>query len=99
MIEKINLSLPVKSLTGSAVNGTGDTGEQNFSAVFKNALQEVNKLQFEADAASQKLVTGKVDDIAPVVIAAEKASIALQLTVQVRNKIIDAYNEVMRMQV
>lgn len=99
-MEKINLLSPVKAWTGNSVAGTAEnTGGQNFAAVFKNALQEVNKLQLEADAASQKLATGKVDDIAPVVIAAEKASIALQLTVQVRNKIIDAYNEVMRMQV
>lgn len=100
MIDKINLLSSVKSLAGNSANGTeGSIGGQNFASIFKNALQEVNKLQLEADAASHKLATGKVDDIAPVVIAAEKASIALQLTVQVRNKIVDAYNEVMRMQV
>ena len=48
---------------------------------------------------SAKLATGKIEDISQVTIAAEKASIALQLTMQVRNKVMDAYQEVMRMQV
>lgn len=100
MIDKINVLLPTKSLGDKSVSSTGNsTGGQEFAAFFQKALGEVNKLQFEADEASKKLATGKVEDIAPVVIAAEKASIALQLTVQVRNKVIDAYSEIMRMQV
>ncbi len=47
----------------------------------------------------QNLATGKTDNVADVMIAAEKADIALKVMVQVRNKIIDAYQEVMKMQV
>ena len=45
------------------------------------------------------LAAGKVNDVAEVVIAGQKAQIALNLTVQIRNKAIDAYQELMRMQV
>lgn len=100
MIDKINLLMPTRSIEEKSVAAIGKSADgQDFASFFQNALGEVNKLQFEADAASKKLATGAVQDIAPVVIAAEKASIALQFTVQVRNKVIDAYNEVMRMQV
>jgi len=46
-----------------------------------------------------KLAAGQVEDISEVVIAGEKASIAVQLTMQVRNKMVEAYQEIMRMQV
>lgn len=100
MIDKINLLMPTKSIGEKAGGMIGDgAAGQEFASFFQNALREVNQLQFEAGEASKKLATGKVEDIAPVIIAAEKASVALQLTVQVRNRVIDAYNEIMRMQV
>ena len=46
-----------------------------------------------------KLAAGQVEDISEVVIAGEKAAIAVQLTMQVRNKMVEAYQEIMRMQV
>ncbi len=99
MIDKINLLMPTRSIDEKSVASIGSANGQDFASFFQSALGEVNKLQIDAGTASKQLATGAVQDIAPVVIAAEKASIALQLTVQVRNKIIDAYNEVMRMQV
>ena len=45
-----------------------------------------------------KLATGEIEDISQVTIAAEKAAINLQLAIQVRNKALDAYQEIMRMQ-
>ena len=59
----------------------------------------VNEAQKNSDKAIQALATGKTDNVAEVMIATEKADIALKLMVQVRNKIIDAYQEVMKMQV
>lgn len=99
MIDKINLLMPVSTDIVGEKSTVKNADGQGFAEVFQNALHEVNKLQVDADIAAQKMASGQVEDIAPVVIAAEKASIALQLTVQVRNKVIDAYNEVMRMQV
>ncbi|MDD2422189.1 MAG: flagellar hook-basal body complex protein FliE [Heliobacteriaceae bacterium] len=70
----------------------------DFGTCLKDALQNVNNLSREADRQTMSLVSGQTEDIHQVMIAAEKASIAVQMTVQVRNKIMDAYNELMRMQ-
>lgn len=72
---------------------------KSFADTFHDAVHEVNKLQKQADKGMQDLSTGKTDNIPEVMMAAEKADIALKLMVQVRNKIIDAYHEVMKMQV
>ena len=74
-------------------------GQKSFADTLKEAVSNVNELQKESDVKMQQLATGKTDDIAGVMITAEKADIALRAMVQVRNKIIDAYHEIMKMQV
>lgn len=71
----------------------------SFGETLKEAIHKVNDLQQTADVKMQQLATGETTDIADVKIAAEKADIALRLMTSVRNKMIDAYNEVMKMQV
>lgn len=73
--------------------------EKSFGEFLTDALNNVNDLQNEARQASMNLAAGKIQDISEVTIAAEKATVALQLTMQVRNKVVEAYQEVMRMQV
>ncbi len=70
-----------------------------FSDMLSSALQEVNNLQSRADDMSAKLVLGQDVDVHDAVVATEEASLAFQYTMQVRNKLIEAYQEVMRMQV
>ncbi|MBX6351130.1 MAG: flagellar hook-basal body complex protein FliE [Clostridia bacterium] len=70
-----------------------------FLAELQKALWQVNAFQLEAQAAGQALASGSVDDVAKAMIAAQKASLALELTVEVRNRAIEAYQEVMRMQI
>ena len=72
---------------------------QTFSATLKNAINSVDNLQKEADVMVQKLATGETKNIPEVLVSVEKAEIALKLMMQVRNKVIDAYQEVMKMQV
>ncbi|MBP2653124.1 MAG: Flagellar hook-basal body complex protein fliE [Firmicutes bacterium] len=88
---------PLRTIESEASPHAG--ANKNFGEVLAEALSDVNKLQQEAKQASNNLATGKIQDISEVVIATEKATIALQLTMQVRNKIVDAYQEIMRMQV
>jgi flagellar hook-basal body complex protein FliE len=76
-----------------------EEGKKNFGEFLTEALGEVNSLQQDAAKASFNLAAGKLQDISQVPIAAEKATIAMQLTMQVRNKVVDAYQEIMRMQV
>ncbi len=72
---------------------------ESFAATLKNAVNTVDSLQKAADVKMQELATGKSQNIHETMIAAEKADIALKLMVQVRNKIIEAYQEIMKMQV
>ena len=72
---------------------------KSFSDTLTDAIGKVNELQKASDKAAQNLATGRTDNIADVMIASEKADIALKVMVQVRNKIIDAYQEIMKMQV
>ena len=73
--------------------------DKNFSSFFKDALSEVNELQIISDEYKDLLVTGDVDNLHDVTIAAEKANISLQLTLGIRNKVVEAYKEIMRMQI
>lgn len=85
--------------SGGALASTGVAAERSFGQYLSDALESVNALQHNADQAAKDLATGKLEDISQVVIAAEKASVALQLTIQVRNKVLESYQEMMRMQV
>ena len=75
------------------------SGPATFGDLFQEALQKVNRQQLEAEASLQGLVTGDVEDLHRVMIATEKARLSLQLTVQMTNKVIEAYREITRMQV
>ncbi len=67
-----------------------------FDNTLSEALKEVNDMQLNADKAIENLVTGKSKNIHQTMIALGKAELAFKLTMQVRNKVIEAYQEVMR---
>lgn len=76
-----------------------EPGAKSFADTLKDAVGNVNAMQLESDKKIQDLTVGKTDDIAGVMITAEKADISLKLMTSVRNKIIEAYQEIMKMQV
>ncbi len=76
-----------------------EEGGPTFPEMLKSALLEVNRLQADAGEKIQDLVTGRTDNLHEVMIAVEEAGLAFQLTMQVRNKILQAYDEILRMQV
>ncbi|MCM3003777.1 flagellar hook-basal body complex protein FliE [Priestia koreensis] len=76
-----------------------NSGSESFGTLLKEAIDSVNQSQVAADQATQKLVNGEDIDLHEVMITSQKASITLQTAVEVRNKMIEAYQEVMRMQV
>jgi len=71
---------------------------ESFGDLLSRSLDDVNRLKIEADEAVENLVAGKQKDIHGTMIALEKADVAFQLLMQVRNKIISAYETIMRMQ-
>lgn len=70
-----------------------------FSDMLKSSIETVNRQQIAADDAVKNLATGRDKDIHHTMIEMEKASVSLQMVMQVRNKMIDAYQEIMRMSV
>ena len=75
------------------------TSKADFFSYLQEALQEVDTLQKQASASTDRLILGDQDNLHNTIIAYEKANLALQLTIEVRNRIIEAYQEIMRMQV
>lgn len=69
-----------------------------FSKILGNLINQVNDLQNKADEAIQKLVSGEAESIHQVMIAVEKADLTFRLMMEIRNKLIQAYQEIMRMQ-
>ena len=91
---------PVKMSAESHLGETIPEPEvKSFGQYLVDTLKETNTLQQKSDAMNAALAAGEVDDISQVVIAGQKAEIALQLTMQVRNRALSAYQELMRMQV
>ena len=77
----------------SAGEATADFGQ-----MLQDAIKQVNDNQVDSEQMTNKLVTGQVQDVHEVMLAAQKASLSLNLTVEVRNKVIESYQEIMRMQ-
>lgn len=73
--------------------------QQSFSNTLKHAISSVNEQQITSDKMTNKLITGQDVDLHEVMISAQKASITLNATMEVRNKVIEAYQEIMRMTV
>lgn len=94
----------LKEIGNSNVQGAPSPAQakeagKSFADTLKDAVADVNQAQQIADVKMQEIATGKNHNIPEVMIAAEKADISLKLMVQVRNKIIEAYQEIMKMQV
>jgi flagellar hook-basal body complex protein FliE len=73
--------------------------QNSFATVLKESLNKVNEAQIQSDKLTEKLAAGENVDLHQVMISSQKASITLQATLEIRNKAIEAYQEMMRMQV
>lgn len=84
--------------TGGA-DGAAKAGGTDFSSALKSAVEGVNDLQAKAGAASAAFERGDTTDIAAVMLAKQQASIGFEATLQVRNKLLSAYKDIMSMPV
>lgn len=96
---KVNFPIQQLNVDSGINKGESKSERVSFSEFLNNAIQDVNKLQLESEQLNEAFAMGKNDNIHQVMIAAEKADIALQFTVQIRNKILEAYQEIIRMSV
>jgi flagellar hook-basal body complex protein FliE len=67
--------------------------------MLNNALKELNDTQVKADNLTRDLLTGELQDLHQVTVAMQEARLTMQLAVEVRNKVIEAYQEITRMQI
>jgi flagellar hook-basal body complex protein FliE len=81
------------------LNPTKESTKTGFGDHLNKALGEVNELQQRADQAIQQLVGEGKGDIQDTMVALEKADVSFRLMMQIRNKVLEAYQEIMRMQV
>jgi flagellar hook-basal body complex protein FliE len=72
---------------------------ENFGDLLQSSLERVGRLQNDADRAVEDLTLGRQTDIHSTLIAVEKAGIALELALQIRNKLLNAYETLMRQQI
>ncbi len=70
-----------------------------FKDTFNNYVSEVNDLQVKAGESIENFATGKVENVHEVMIAMSKAEVSFKFMMETRNKLVDAYKEIMRMQV
>lgn len=100
-IQSIFTSMPVENgmKMESPLKSSTSEAQQNFGDYLKTAINEVNADQVQSDVLTQKLALGQDVELHDVMIAAQKASISLNATMEVRNKVVEAYQEIIRMPV
>ena len=97
------MTAPISNITpivapqiGPAAGAAGQPGE--FQGVLSSAIDSLNSLQNSASDSVQNFLTGKNEELHTTILATQKAELAFELGLQVRNKVVDAYQEIMKMQ-
>ena len=95
----ITIQNPLQPLVGTASRGKPEppSNSVSFGNMLMDSINQVNRLQVEADSSINDLAAGKQSDIHRTMIAMEKASISFELLMQIRNKVISAYDKIMNM--
>lgn len=89
----------VTATTGvTAAQPTSGTGGAAFGNTLAGAVDDLQQLQGTSDKLAIQAVTGNLDDIHDATLASTRAQVTLELVAGVRNKAVDAFNEIMRMQ-
>jgi flagellar hook-basal body complex protein FliE len=93
------ISTPTIAPVGAPSKGADATGASGFGDALSQALSGVNDLQVRAEDAASALARGEHVDMTHALVTIEKANITFQFAMQVRNKLLEAYQEIMRMPV
>lgn len=100
MINSVSLTSPMQVNDTINTNGvTSNDVQQKFANTLKDAIAKVNDQQIQSDEATNKLINGENIELHEVMIASQKASITLNTTIEIRNKVVEAYQEIMRLSV
>jgi len=97
-IDNINFLLPNKLNSGESKQAS-ESKNVSFGDILKKSIEQVNDAQLQADAAIKAAASGENTDIHDTMIAIQKADVSLKLMMEVRNKLLEAYQDIMRTQV
>jgi flagellar hook-basal body complex protein FliE len=99
MVDKIS-GLSPELVPKQSIKGTSkpESGEGDFLSTLNGFMADVNNLQKQAGESINQLASGDVSNIHDVMVAVEKAAVSFELMMEIRNKVIEAYQEVMRTQ-
>ncbi len=86
----------VSDITRTSNTNKTTNGGSDFSQIFKDLINNVNEADRTSKEDIYKIASGNADDLHSITINSEKAELATLMLVQVRNKVLDAYNEIMR---
>lgn len=95
----LGLSVSRESGGFNAPNSVSDTKGSTFMDALQNSMDEVNQNQLQADQSIKDLIAGRTKNIHETMLQLQKADLSLKTMMQVRNKILEAYKEIMKMQV
>ena len=98
MIGPIDPNLRVPEIPRPKAHDTASEGA-SFGDILKDAISTTNQLQKQSDIEIQKLMAGESEDLHSTLIAVQQADLSFQMMMQVRNKLVQAYQEITRMQV
>jgi flagellar hook-basal body complex protein FliE len=88
-----------KDLSTNKIKGQKEQGKVDFSEVLKSALDDVSNVEKTAEEQIKQAITGDDANVHKTLIAVEKADLSFKLMMEIRNKLMDAYNEIMRIRV
>ena len=95
--------IPIGPLQNNKIDQNLENPEKknvvNFKETVSNYVNEVNNLQLKAGESIENFATGKVENVHEVMIAMSKAEVSFKFMMETRNKLVDAYKEIMKMQV
>lgn len=94
-----SITTPVSPVSQGAASSTQSPQGKDFKSILLDSLEEVNRLQDEADMGVQKLLTGETDNVAEVFAAVNKSGVAFDLLMEIRNKLVESYREIQQMRI
>ena len=95
----VNISIPTMPSLGGIASSGASSGGPAFQSVLTDAISKVESFQNDAASSVNKFLSGEGEDLHKVALATQQADLSFQLFMQVRNKVVTAYNQVMQMQV
>ena len=99
VVSPVDLLKQLETQTPASPRKQGAEEVPSFSETLKKFVSDVNNLQLEADNQMRLMAAGQAENLHDVMIAVEKAGISFELLMEIRNKVLEAYQELMRMQV